>query len=49
MEYLELCRAFWCPDDRGRQGDQTTRGMLQGWIDEIREGHIPDFGPNLIY
>ena len=49
LEYLELCRVFWCPDERGRPGDEMTRTILKGWIDEIRDGHIPEFGPNLIY
>jgi len=39
IQYLELCRKFWRMD----------RGRLDKWIQEIKDGKIPDFGANLIY
>ena len=38
IQYLEECRRFW---KRG--------GSLDSWIATIRNGRIPEFGPNLIY
>lgn len=49
LEYLELCKAFWCPEDgRGERTDQARR-TLGTWIFMIQEGRVPDFGPNLVY
>jgi len=39
IEYLELCKSFWSYGTK----------KLQGWIDTIRSGGMPQFGPNLIY
>lgn len=49
LEYLELCRAFWCPDDAEHPSASQNRDRLDGWVREIRAGRVPDFGPNLIY
>lgn len=49
LEYLEKCRAFWCPDDRESGSAQQARRTLDAWITEIRGGHVPDFGANLLY
>jgi hypothetical protein len=38
IQYLEECRTFW---KLGRN--------LDSWITAIRNGRIPEFGPNLIY
>ncbi len=43
LEYLELCRGFWC------QVSALSETRLDCWIEEIRNGAVPDFGPNLIY
>ena len=48
IEYLELCRACWCPAD-GSQGQRMSEERLNRWIEEIRSGQLPDFGPNLVY
>jgi hypothetical protein len=39
LEYFELCSKFW----------KSDRGRLAEWSDAVREGKIPDFGPNLCY
>ncbi len=39
LEFLDLCRAFWTLD----------QGRLQQWSEQVREGLVPDFGPNLNY
>ncbi len=39
IQYLELCRKFW----------KMHQGRLDEWIQEIKDGKIPDFGANLIY
>lgn len=49
LEYFELCRVFWCPDHRDRPGTEQTREILQGWIDTVRDGGVPDFKANLVY
>jgi hypothetical protein len=38
LRYLELCSKFW------KMGVQ--RGVLPGWIEEVRRGGCPDFGPS---
>ena len=39
LRYLDLCKSFWT----------SSRGQPDRWIDEIKAGKIPDFGPNLNY
>ena len=39
VEYLELCRKFWEMQD----------GRLDKWIQQAKDGKIPDFGANLLY
>ena len=39
LEFLQLCTAFWNP--------RCSRAIA--WIDEIRTGATPAFGPNLRY
>ncbi len=39
IQYLELCRKFW----------RMHRGLLDKWIQEIKDGKVPDFGANLVY
>ena len=39
LEYFELCRSFW----------QMHRGRLDHWIQEVKEGKVPDFEANLVY
>ena len=39
IQYLELCRKFW----------KMHGGSLDQWIQEIKDGKIPDFGANLVY
>ena len=48
LQYLELCRAFWCAES-GKRASTLNARRLDGWIEEIRRGDVPDFGPNLIY
>ena len=48
LEYLELCRVFWYPDS-GSESDTVNAVRVGGWVEEIRRGEMPDFGPNLIY
>jgi hypothetical protein len=37
LEYFELCSKFW----------RTEKDRLNKWSAEVKEGKIPDFGPNL--
>jgi len=39
LEYFELCRKFW----------EMHRGRLDAWSTQVRQGRVPDFGPNLVY
>jgi len=39
IEYLQLCRKFW----------KCDRGRLEAWLLAVRDGKVPDFGPNLLY
>jgi hypothetical protein len=39
VEYLELCRRFW----------KMHRGRLDTWIQEVKDGKVPNFGANLVY
>ena len=39
LEYLAECKIFW----------KMNRGKVDEWIDAIRAGGRPDFGPNLNY
>lgn len=39
IQYLELCRKFW----------KMHGGSLDQWIQEIKDGKVPDFGANLAY
>jgi hypothetical protein len=39
LEYLAECKIFW----------KMNRGRVDEWIDAIRAGGRPDFGPNLDY
>ncbi len=39
LEYFELCREFW----------ELEAGQLDKWAQTIRNGEIPNFGPNLVY
>jgi hypothetical protein len=39
LEYFAECKIFW----------KTNRGKIDEWIDAIRAGGRPDFGPNLNY
>jgi len=48
LEYLELCRVFWC-HKRRIQSSSRSEIRLNSWIKEIRRGAVPDFGPNLVY
>ena len=48
LEYLELCRGFWC-HKRKTQSSSGSEIRLDSWIEEIRGGTVPDFGPNLVY
>jgi hypothetical protein len=41
VAYLDRCADFWrSPGGRRR---------LRRWQDDIAHGHVPDFGPNLVY
>ena len=39
IQYLGLCRKFW----------KMHEGRLDQWIQEIKDGKVPDFGANLAY
>jgi len=39
IQYLELCRKFW----------KVHGDRLDQWIQEIKNGKVPNFGANLIY
>jgi peroxiredoxin len=39
IEYLNACKKFW----------KMENGKLDDWIALVKDGRIPDFGPNLIY
>src|SRR6266516_8030175 len=39
IQYFELCRRFW----------QMHGERLDKWIQEVKDGKIPDFGANLVY
>ncbi len=49
LEYIELCRRFWCPEGARSESATVNRARLVRWTEEIRDGKVPDFGPNLIY
>ena len=50
IEYLELCKAFWHVSSVPAKGDRLTGNeALDRWIEEIRRGEVPDFGPQLVY
>jgi len=49
VEYLELCKEFWCPAGDESPGVDRTRRTLDTWIFLVKDGRIPDFGANLIY
>ena len=49
VEYLELCKQFWCPEGDDRPSADHTRRTLDTWIFLVKDGRIPDFGANLIY
>ena len=48
LEYLELCRGFWCHETKNRSSTMSEI-RLDSWIEEIRRGAVPNFGPNLVY
>ena len=48
LEYLELCRGFWCRETKN-QSSTESEIRLDRWIEEIGRGAVPDFGPNLVY
>ena len=37
LDYFALCRKFW------------NSGRLDEWSQQVQEGKIPDFGPNLVH
>lgn len=39
LKYFELCRAFW------RMGQK----QLDEWTEQVKDGKVPNFGPNLVY
>jgi hypothetical protein len=39
LDYFERCRKFWLMD----------WGKLDEWSKDLRAGHAPDFGANLVY
>jgi hypothetical protein len=39
LEYFQLCAEFW----------ESDRDSLKSWTEQVRQGKIPEFGPNLIY
>lgn len=39
VEYLQLCTTFW----------RSGASRAAAWMDQIRAGTVPDFGPNLVY
>jgi hypothetical protein len=39
IKYLELCQKFW----------SYQKNPLAGWIQKIKVGKLPEFGPNLNY
>ncbi len=50
IEYLELCKVFWHVSSVPAKGDRLTANeALDRWIEEIRCGELPDFGPQLVY
>jgi hypothetical protein len=49
VEYLEACKAFWCPQDSSEPGADQRRRTLDTWIFLVQDGRIPDFGANLVY
>jgi hypothetical protein len=40
IEYFDLCSSFW---------RLMSLGRLKRWSTDVREGRMPDFGPNLVY
>ena len=50
LDYLEACKELWECDVTTPEGKPFAGpARLDAWADEIREGKIPDFGPNLVY
>lgn len=49
LEYLELCKNFWAKHPNTNQLDKKNGEMLDRWKNDIQNGRMPDFGPNLQY
>lgn len=51
LEYLEDCKAFWKTAARVAtpDGAMSPAAALDVWAVAVREGRMPDFGPNLVY
>ena len=51
LEYLEDCKTFWnrCEKVATADGAMPPAAALDAWADAVREGRVPDFGPNLVY
>lgn len=41
LRYFELCSEFW--------NGPRHRAVLDGWVQSVTDGQIPDFGANLLY
>lgn len=39
IEYLDLCAKFW----------EMENGKLEQWKNVVKQGGMPDFGPNIVY
>jgi hypothetical protein len=50
LDYLEACKELWeCETTASHGRPIAGPARLDAWADEIRQGKIPDFGPNLAY
>ena len=50
LDYLERCEAFWATGGAiTSEGPMLAAAALDKWASEVREGRVPDFGPNLVY
>ncbi len=48
LDYLEACKELWeCETTASHGRPFAGPARLDAWADEIRQGKIPDFGPNL--
>ena len=50
LQYFDDCKVFWHrPRVAAAGGPQSSWVLLDSWATVVRDGGVPDFGPNLVY